>query len=179
VRVTAVAPGHNGADLAERNGTARRTRKTEATHDEAPASKPARKPRSGGGRTTAAAKRDPLQTWAYAGVGLTLGLSGWLNGLAFSAAAPSPVHGWALGVSIPVAVLIFSRVSALCYGHGRRPLAYCGAVACLSILLLSVQHCAVSIAALTGEHVVLAGLMALAIDAGLVACELATVTPRR
>src|SRR5262249_36294408 len=53
---------------------------------------------------------DPLNGWAYAGVGLTLGLSGWLNGLAFSAAAPSPVHGWALGVSIPVAVLIFSRV---------------------------------------------------------------------
>jgi hypothetical protein len=177
VGVTAVALGHNGADLAERNGTARRARKAETTHDEPPASKPARKPRSGGGKS--AAKRDPLKTWAYAGVGLTLGLSGWLNGLAFSAAAPSPVHGWALGVSIPVAVLIFSRVAALCYGHGRRPLAYCGAVACLSILLLSVQHCAVSIARLTGEHVILAGLMALAIDAGLVACELATVTPRR
>jgi hypothetical protein len=113
------------------------------------------------------------------GAGLTLGLSGWLNGLAFSAAAPSPVHGWVLGLAIPVAVLIFSRVSALCYAHGRRALAYCGAVACLSILLLSVQHCAVSIARLTGEHVILAGLMALAIDAGLVACELATVTPRR
>src|SRR5215213_3282070 len=88
-----------------------------------------------------AAAGDPLKAWAYAGVGLTLGLSGWLNGLAFSAAAPLPVHGWALGVSIPVAVLIFSRVSALCYGCGHRPLAYCGAVACLSILLLSVQHC--------------------------------------
>src|SRR5262249_34320924 len=138
----------------------------------------ARKPRSGE-RATAGPKRDPLKRWAYAGVGLTLGLSGWLNGLAFSAAAPSPVHGWALGVSIPVAVLIFSRVSALCYAHGRRPLAYCGAVACLSILLLSVQHCAVSIARLTGDHVFLAGLMALAIDAGLVACDLATVTPRK
>jgi hypothetical protein len=45
----------------------------------------------------------------------------------------------------------------------------------LSILLLSVQHCAVSIARLTGENVLLAGLMALAIDAGLVVCELATV----
>jgi hypothetical protein len=144
-------------------------------------SRPARahKPRSGGGRAPAAAKGDPLQRWAYAGVGLSLGLSGWLNGLAFSAAAPSPVHGWALGVSIPVAVLIFSRVAALCYGRGRRPLAHCGAVACLSILLLSVQHCAVSIARLTGEHVLLAGLMARAIDAGLVACELATVTPRK
>src|SRR5262245_31054603 len=138
----------------------------------------ARKPRSGAG-AAAGLKGDPLKRWAYAGVGLTLGLSGWLNGLAFSAAAPSPVHGWALGVSIPVAVLIFSRVAALCYGCGRRELAYVGAVACLSILLLSAQHCAVSIARLTGEHVFLAGLMALAIDAGLVACELATVTPKR
>jgi hypothetical protein len=84
-----------------------------------------------------------------------------------------------LGLAIPVAILIFSRVSALCYGHGRRALAYCGAAACLSILLLSVQYIAVSIARLTGEHVILAGLMALAIDAGLVACELATVTPRK
>jgi hypothetical protein len=120
-----------------------------------------------------------LKRWAYCGAGLTLGLSGWLNGLAFSAAAPSPVHGWVLGLAIPVAILIFSRVSALCYAHGRRPLAYVGAGACLSILLLSVQHCAVSIARLTGEHVILAGLMALAIDAGLVACELATVTPKK
>ena len=168
--------------MSELNGTAagRVTRRAGRTRAEGAEAEPARarKPRAGG-RAAAGPKGDPLTRWAYAGVGLTLGLSGWLNGLAFSAAAPSPVHGWALGVSIPVAVLIFSRVSALCYGRGRRGLAYAGAVACLSILLLSVQHCAVSIARLTGEHVLLAGLMALAIDAGLVACELATVTPRR
>src|SRR4051812_49972483 len=75
-------------------------------------------------RKAAAPKPLPLKRWAYTGVGLTLGLSGWLNGLAFSAAAPVAWHGWVLGVSIPVAVLIFSRVAALCYGCGRRSLAY-------------------------------------------------------
>lgn len=116
-----------------------------------------------------------LKVWSYAGVGVTLGLSGWLNGLAFAERSPSPGMGWALGVAIPVMVLIFSRVGALLYALNRRNLAYCAAAATVSILALSVQHCAVSIARLTGEHVALAALMALAVDAGLVVCELATV----
>ena len=116
-----------------------------------------------------------LKRWAYAGVGITLGLSGWLNGMAFANTAPNPASGWALGIAVPALVLVFSRVAALLYGLNRRALAACGAAATLSILLLSVQHCAVSIARLTGEHVALAALMALAIDAGLVVCELATV----
>lgn len=120
-------------------------------------------------------KADPLRVWAYTGVGLTLGLSGWLNGMAFAQSAPEPGFGWALGVAVPASVLVFSRVAALLYARGRKQLAYAGAVAVLSVLLLSVQHCAVSIARLTGEPVLLAGLMALAIDAGLVVCELATV----
>jgi hypothetical protein len=82
-------------------------------------------------------------------------------------------------VAIPGLILVFSRVAALCYGRGWRRLAYAGAGATLAVLLLSVQHCAGSIARLTGEHIVLAGLMALAIDAGLVVCELATVGGRR
>jgi hypothetical protein len=116
-----------------------------------------------------------VKPWAYAGVGLTLGLSGWLNGLAFSQSAPIPAYGWALGIAIPAALLIFSRVSALLYSGGRRGLSYAGAAACLSMLTLSVQHMAHSISRLTGEPVALAALMAVAIDAGLVVCELATV----
>lgn len=116
-----------------------------------------------------------LKLWAYSGVGLTLTASAWLNGLAFAQHAPTSAHGWALGVTIPVMILVFARVSALLYGAGRRGLSYCGAGACLSMLLLSVQHCAVSIARLTGESVALAALMALAIDVGLVVCELATI----
>lgn len=124
-------------------------------------------------------KPNPVKQWAYAGVGLTLGLSAWLNGLAFSQSAPTPAHGWVLGVSIPLLVLIFSRVSAILYAHSARTLAYCGAGATLSILLLSVQHCAHSIATLTGEPVALAALMSLAIDAGLVICEVATVSKKK
>lgn len=120
-------------------------------------------------------KTNPVKVWAYAGVGLTLALSGWLNGLAFSQSAPTPVHGWVLGLTIPVLVLVFSRVSAILYAQGNRTLAYAGAGATLSILLLSVQHCAVSISRLTGEHVALATLMGLAIDVGLIICEVATI----
>jgi len=167
----------------ERNGTVRRrVRKAERIAAE-PVAEPVGEvaaPRRNRQRKAAAAPAGTaVKPWAYCGVGLTLGLSGWLNGLAFSASAPVPAHGWALGLAIPAGVLVFSRVAALLYAAGRRGLAYAGAVACLSMLLLSVQHVAVSIARLTGEPVGLAALMALAIDLGLVVCELATVTPRR
>lgn len=120
-----------------------------------------------------------IKPWAYTGVAGTLALSGWLNGLSFSHTAPTPAHGWVLGLAIPVLVLVFSRVAALCYARGLKSLAYAGAFATLSMLLLSVQHCATSIARLTGEHVALAALMALAIDGGLVVCELATVKTKK
>jgi hypothetical protein len=128
-------------------------------------------------RTSARKFRSPptLKRWAYAGVGLTLGLSAWLNGLAFSKHAEVPVHGWVLGLLIPVLILVFSRVGGMMYAAGVKTRAYVAGGACLPMLLLSVQHCAVSIARLTGEPVLLAALMALAIDAGLVVCELATV----
>lgn len=133
-------------------------------------------------RKPAAPKQPPhadLRPWAYTGVAGTLALSGWLNGLAFSVSAPTPLHGWVLGLAIPCLILVFSRVAALCYARGRKGLAGAGAAATLSMLLLSVQHCATSIARLTGENVALAALMALAIDAGLVVCELATLTNKK
>lgn len=123
-------------------------------------------------------KTDHLKLWAYAGVGITLALSGWLNGMAFSESARDARNGWVLGLSIPVIVLVFSRISATLYSRGLRNLAYVGAGATLSILLLSVQHCAHSIARLTGEPVALAALMALAIDVGLVVAEVATVAKK-
>ena len=43
-----------------------------------------------------------LKRWAYAGVAGTLSLSAWLNGLAFSHTAPTPVHGWVEGAVEPV-----------------------------------------------------------------------------
>lgn len=129
-------------------------------------------------KATEQPKRNPVRLWACAGVGLTLSLSGWLNGLAFSQSAPTPAHGWVLGLSIPVLVLVFSRVSAILYAQQVRTLAYVGAGATLSILLLSVQHCAHSIARLTGEPVLLAAMMALSVDVGLVVAECATVSKK-
>lgn len=124
-----------------------------------------------------AAKRasDGLRAWAYAGIGLTLGLSAWLNGLAFSGSAPWPVAGWGLGIMVPVLVLVFSRVAALLWGRGRRGLALVGGGAVLAVLGLSVQHLAASVAKLTGEGTATAFLLAVAVDVGLVVCELATV----
>lgn len=120
-----------------------------------------------------------LKHWAYAGVVLTLALSAWLNGLAFSKHAEVSWHGWVLGLLIPVLILVFSRVGGILWACGNRARAYVAGGACGSMLVLSVQHCAVSIAALTGEPVLLAALMALAIDAGLVICELSTVEEKQ
>lgn len=120
-------------------------------------------------------KPDSVRMWAYAGVALTLTMSAALNGLAFSQSAPHPAAGWALGCAIPGLVLVFSRVSALLYSGGRRGVAAAGAGATAAILLLSIQHLACAISTLTGESVWCAALMAVAIDTGLVVCELATI----
>ena len=88
---------------------------------------------------------ETLHRWAYA----RLGRSAGLNGQAFAEHAPVAWAGWGL--------------------------AYCGAGATLSILLLPVQHMAQTIAALTGKSVWCARLMTTAVDAGLVVCERATV----
>lgn len=112
--------------------------------------------------------------WAYSGVGLTLALSAWLNGLAFSSVTGGAA-GWVLGVVVPVLVLVFSRVSVGAWEGRRRGPAVLAGLAALSILALSVQHLAASIAGLTGESIVTAYLMAVAVDVGLVACEWWTV----
>ncbi len=48
-----------------------------------------------------------------------------------------------------------------------------------AVLALSVAHCTSALSSLTGSNTVLAGLMAVGIDCGLVACELATVVAGR
>lgn len=118
---------------------------------------------------------DRMKAWAYSGVGLTLTASAGLNGMAFAEHAPSAAAGWALGVAIPVMLLIGAQVATRLYTAGRKRLSYCGYGACLSMLALSVQHCACSIARLTGEHIALAAMMAVAIDGIMVVCELATI----
>jgi hypothetical protein len=45
----------------------------------------------------------------------------------------------------------------------------------VAVLGLSVAHCTTAIAALTGSNLFLAALLAVGIDAGMVACELASI----
>ncbi len=61
---------------------------------------------------------------------------------------------------------------ALC---ARQRVALAVGVVGTSVLLLSVWHCTEALALLTGAPIILAMLLAVGIDCGLVACEVATV----
>ena len=49
----------------------------------------------------------------------------------------------------------------------------------VALLFLSVWHCSQSIALITGSPIALAMPLAVAVDAGLIACELALITEPR
>lgn len=139
------------------------------------------------GQTEAKAKRTPAKRtpkakgpdgsklWAYAGVGLMAVMSMYLNGYANSLHSPIQWAGWAMGLAIPAIILLVARVAGLKYKAGKIMAAKIGAGVIVSLLALSVWHCASSIALLTGSHILLALPMAVAIDCGLVYCEWATL----
>jgi hypothetical protein len=78
-------------------------------------------------------------------------------------------------VVVPVLVLILGRVAGLLHKRQLARLAYVvGAVGGV-VLALSVVHCTDSISRLTGSGVLLSGLLAVGIDCGLVACEVAAI----
>lgn len=144
---------------------------TSATHE----------PTRGAGRPAAPPTRDPLTTWAKAGIGLTVGLSALLNGYANAEhCAPGMAWaGWGLGLCVPALVLILARVAGGAYLRGRRALGLIGAAVVLALLGLSVRHCAHTFAALTGADWMSAVAWAVGVDAGLVVCELVTVSRRK
>jgi hypothetical protein len=117
-----------------------------------------------------------LHRWASTGVYLTLGMSALLNGYANAQHSPVAAAGWIMGFATPALVLILSRVASLQYRKRRRNLAAFTGATCVGLLALSVWHCATAVSLLTGTHLALAVPMAIAIDCGLVACELATVS---
>ena len=135
-----------------------------------------RRPRA---RGKAAAGRASVTRWASFGVGLMLVLSAALNGFANAQHAPVAWAGWAMGVAVPVIVLVLAKVAGEKYRSGQKPVARFAAASGVALLLLSVWHCSQSIALLTGSPVALALPMAVAIDCGLVACEVALVTEPR
>jgi hypothetical protein len=147
----------------------------------APAAKPKRKAKA---KAAPAAKAEPqpepqptdVTAWATFGVVFTLVLSAALNGYANAQHAPLAFAGWLMGIAVPVLVLVLSKVAGEMYARGQRGVALFAGGSGVSLLALSVWHCAESIALLTGSHVALAVPMAVAIDAGLVACEVALLT---
>ena len=119
--------------------------------------------------------------WATGYVVLSVSASCGLNAYANTQHAPSEpvalVLAGALGVLVPVLVLVLGKVASLAWKAGRQRLAgVLGAIGC-AVLGLSVVHCTEAIALLTGSSHVLALLLAIGIDCGLVGCEVtATVS---
>jgi hypothetical protein len=118
---------------------------------------------------------DHLTRYAYAGVALMAALSALLNGHANSLGATIPWAGWGMGLTIPAIILLLGKVAGLLWKRGQHRLAYLTAGAGTGLLLLSVWHCATSISLLTGSPLILAAPMAVAIDVGFVACEVAAL----
>lgn len=115
--------------------------------------------------------------WAHAGIAVCVVLSAGLNGYANSMHAPQGmgVFAWMLGIVIPCLVFILARVGGTQYTMGAIKLAYFTASMGGGLLVLSVAHCAASLSMLTGMTTWMGYAMAVAIDGGLVACELETL----
>lgn len=118
---------------------------------------------------------DHLKVYANAGVGVMAILSALLNGYANATHAEVAWAGWGMGLVIPVIILILGKVASLLWKRGELRAAKITAGVGIGLLVLSVWHCAVSIAALTGSPLILALPMAVAIDCGFVACEWAAI----
>lgn len=154
----------------------------EVANYEAP--RPAKPRRKLKPKTAPAAKPSPIadaavRAWATFGVVFTLTLSAGLNGYANAQHAPLPFAGWLMGVAVPVLVLVLAKVAGEKFRAGQRPVAWFAGGSGVSLLVLSVWHCSQAIALLTGSPVGLALPLAVAIDAGLVACEIALITEPR
>jgi hypothetical protein len=121
----------------------------------------------------------PVARWASFGVGLMLALSAALNGYANAQHAPVAWAGWLMGLAVPVIVLVLAKVAGEKHRAGQKGVARFAGASGVALLLLSVWHCSQSIALLTGSPLALALPMAVAIDCGLVACEVALITEPR
>ena len=125
--------------------------------------------------TVVAQKPDHLTCYANAGVGVMAILSALLNGYANATHADVAWAGWAMGLVIPLIILILGKVASLLWKRGEGRAAQITAAVGVGLLFLSVWHCATSIAALTGSPLVLSLPMAVAIDCGFVCCEWAAM----
>ena len=119
-----------------------------------------------------------VKQWATFGVGFMLVLSAALNGYANAQHSPVAWAGWLMGLAVPVIVLTLAKVAGEKYRAGQKPVAWAAGGSGVALLFLSVWHCSESIAMLTGGSLGLAVPMAIAVDCGLVACEVALISER-
>jgi hypothetical protein len=155
-----------------------------------PAVKPARKarakkvaPESGPATKTPSAAvlarqhaAKQAERWAHAYTYSAVVLSAGLN--AYAAAVESGQSSLVgqgasavIGAIIPVLVWMLGSVTAWTWRAGWKRLAYCTGVVAGCVLALSVVHVAGALSALTGAGPILAGLLAVGIDCGLVSSE--------
>lgn len=117
--------------------------------------------------------------WATFGVVFMCILSAGLNGYANAQYSPVAFLGWVMGISIPIIVLTLAKVAGEKYRDGQRSVAYLAGGSGIALLFLSVYHCSASIAALTGSPLGLALPLSIAVDVGLIACEIALISEPR
>jgi len=80
-----------------------------------------------------------------------------------------------LGAVVPGLVWMLGKIAGHAYRAGRRGHAAGVGAAGVALLILSIWHCAHAIALLTGGGILLSGLLAVGIDYGLIASEVAAV----
>jgi hypothetical protein len=133
-------------------------------------------------RTVAKGKPTPnpaVTRWATFGVVFTLVLSAALNGYANAQHAPVAWAGWLMGLAVPVLVLVLAKITGEKWRAGQRAVAWFAGGSGVALLFLSVWHCSEAIALLTGSPIALALPLAVAIDCGLVSCEVALISEPR
>jgi hypothetical protein len=137
--------------------------------------KPVKKRAAAKSKKQAANYGAQVRTWAGAYIALTVTISMGLNAYANGLHAPSEMlfAAWGMGAVIPLLVLILGRVAGLLYKQQAARTALAVASIGVGVLGLSVFHCCESISLLTGSHRLLATLLAIGIDCGFVACEVA------
>ena len=107
---------------------------------------------------------------------LSSGLNAWANvDMCVSDSLLACSAAGILGAVIPGLAWMLSKIAGHAYRAGRKRLACMVGIAAVSLLVLSIWHCAHAIALLTGGGVVLSSLLAVGIDYGLVASETASV----
>lgn len=130
-------------------------------------------------RARASALRQ-LEVWATRYVVAAIVLSAMLNAaanvrLCGSELLPAQAAAGILGAVVPALVWLAGKQAGYAHRAGRPRLAYAVGAAGVCLLVLSIYHCSHALAHLTGSGWVLSLLLAVGIDYGLVASEVAAI----